>query len=1065
MDMHQQGEDSKRNAEPAKLDGSFVPPRHWIGPEELEASYWNDPKIQEKRGQEFYEKPVEFVEKIDKMDKEGIVRRDFLTVMGASMAMASFACARRPVQKIIPYVVKPEEITPGVANWYASTCQECSSGCGTLVKTREGRPIKLEGNPEHPMNKGALCAKGQSSVLSLYDPDRLKNPVARGRKDGSQRDVSWNDVDSYISGKLKSVMAKSGQIRVLTGEVSGDSTRRLVREFLAAAGMPATAHVEYEALGLEEISEAQRLSYGTAVTPRYFFEKADFILSLGADFIGTWLSPVEHSQAWSKNRKLQNQNPAQAKLSKLVTFEPTLTITGSNSDERYPVRPGDELKIAMAVAHVLIMVDGRSALARDTAVAAILQTYSPEKVAAEIGLEGGATVIKKLAHDLWENRGKSLVIGGGIQSKTSHAVSLQIAVNLLNSVLGNEGVTVDGTAEIGFPQKGFSGLAQLIAEMKAGKIQTLIIQGTNPAYTLPANTGFQEALKNVPTVIMVSERVDETGLLADFVLAEHHSLENWGDANPRKGLYSLQQPTISPIHTTRSFQDNLLTWAKALGTAKSGLISQAPDWHEYLRGNWRETLYKSSGAVGTFEVFWEGVLRAGVFETSKGSPTARNLKTDSVKTIPPYSAANNDLLLTLYPKVSMGDGRSGNNAWLQEMPDPISSVTWDNYLNVGPALAKKLGLGADDVVEVKTGDVSAQLPVHIQPGMHPQAISAAVGYGRRSVGKVGNKAGVDVYPFIKSKDGALAFSGTSVTVRRMGSYYRLASTQWHTASENRPIINDITLKQFKHNPAAAMHTDPHLRLETVPTLWPKHEYKSYRWGMAIDLNSCTGCGACVLACQAENNVPVVGRDQVRVSRQMHWIRIDRYYSGNPESPDVIFQPMLCQHCENAPCETVCPVVATVHDDEGLNLQVYNRCVGTRYCQNNCPYKVRRFNFFDHWKAYSGTMNMVWNPDVTVRTRGIMEKCTFCTQRIRDAKDKAKDAGERVKDGDFKTACQQTCPTEAIIFGDMNDPQSRVSKMADAPQAFRSLEVLNAKPAISYMTKVRNKDAVGGAEHV
>lgn len=1063
MENHQH-EESKVN--PSSPE-SFVPPRHWIGPEELEASYWSSAEVKEKRGQEFYEKPVEFVEKIDKLDKEGLVRRDFLTVMGASMAMASFACARRPVQKIIPYVVKPEEIVPGVPNWYASTCKECSSACGVLIKTREGRPIKLEGNSDHPLNHGALCSRGQASVLGLYDLDRLKAPLLRTRSTGVSREGAWQEVDQAIQSKLNAASAQGKQVRVLSGAVGSESTRRLVREFLSNFSAGEGAHVEYEALGLEELSDAQKLSYGTALVPQYSFDRAELILSLGADFLGTWLSPVEHAHDWSKGRKLRDKNPAHAKLNKLICFEPTMTVTGANADHRYPIRPGDELSIALALAQVILSSDTSSALSKDVALKNTLQAYTPEKVASDIGLENGAAVLRKLAAELSANRGKGLVVAGSIQSKTSNALALQVAVNLLNSVLGNEGSTVDGTAAYSAPEKGFSGLSRLIAEMAAGKVEVLIVYRTNPAFTLPQKAAFQEALKRVPTVVVISDREDETGLLADFILPDHHYLENWGDANPSKGLYSLQQPAIAPIHSSRSFEDSLIVWSKASSSKKAGLAQQSEDWHEYLRGNWKETLYKESGSAGTFEQFWEGALRAGVYESKAGkaAKTARTFKAESLKALPAApSTGAAEITLALYQKVSQHDGRNANNAWLQEMPDPITSVTWDNYLNLAPSLAKTLSLQTDDVVEVKTSEGSVELPVHIQPGMHPKVISAAVGYGRRSVGKVGNLSGVDVFPLTRVQGSDVVFSGTTASLRKTGKYYKLASTQWHFATENRPVINDITLAQFKKNPASAIHTDPHLRIET-PSLWPVHEYKGYRWGMAIDLTSCTGCSACVIACQAENNIPVVGRDQVRVSRQMHWIHIDRYYSGNPENPEVIFQPMLCQHCENAPCETVCPVVATVHDDEGLNVQVYNRCVGTRYCQNNCPYKVRRFNFFDHWKSYQGTLNMAWNPDVTVRTRGIMEKCTFCTQRIREAKDHAKDAGEKVKDGDFKTACQQTCPTDAIVFGDINDPQSRVSQMNSSPQSFRVLETLNTKPSVSYMTKVRNQESVGGAhEH-
>ena len=1052
-------ENTNEKSTAEQKETSFVPPRHWRGPEELDASYWTDSSNLEKRGQEFFEKPVELIAAIDRMDKAGIARRDFLTVMGASMALASAACARRPIHKIIPYVVKPEDVTPGIANHYATTCQECSAGCGVVAKTREGRPIKLEGNELHPVNSGALCARGQASLLSLYDPDRLRSPVMRSRPGKTaSHEVTWSEADKAIAGKLKS----ASRVRVLSGPLTGESTLRLIREFNAA--FKDGRHVEWEPLASDDLVESQVLSYGTAVIPAYHFDRAKMVLSLGADFLGAGLSPVEHSRDWHKARKLDSKAGANQKFAKLVVFESAFSITGGAADERYPVRPGDELKVALAVAHELVIVSKHSGFASDPALTAILAGYTSQAVAADLGIEKGAEKIKKLASELWENRGKSLVVAGGITGRAKTGTALQVAANLLNSVLENEGATVDGLGEATAYRASYSAMIKLIQEMSAGLIDVLVLYRTNPAYGPPQSAGFEEALAKVGTVISIADREDETGRLADFVLPDHHYLENWGDANPRRGVYSLQQPTISPIYDTRSFQDSLLSFEKAAALNVAALSKASVDWHAFLMGNWRETLFRSSGSVATFEQFWEGALRTGVLEVGAGRAASRTWKSASVGLLPKFSVTQTPagkVWLGLYSKVSMGDGRSANNAWLQELPDTISSNTWDNYLNVGPALAKKLKVKQDDVVEVSTGSTTVQLPVHVQPGIHAETVTVAVGYGRRAAGKVGSDAGVDVFPFVQIEGGHAQFSGHAVSIRKTGKVYRLASTQWHTASENRPIINDVTLSEFVKNPAAAQETDPELRMHEVPSIWPSHQYKGHRWGMAIDLTSCTGCGACVLGCQAENNIPVVGREQVRNSRQMHWIRIDRYYAGSAEQPDVVFQPMLCQHCENAPCETVCPVLATVHDDEGLNIQVYNRCVGTRYCQNNCPYKVRRFNFFDHWKSYEGSLNMVWNPEVTVRSRGIMEKCTFCVQRIRDGKDKAKDAGEKVADGMIKTACQQTCPTDAIVFGDLNDPNSRVSKLQKDPRAFRVLETINTKPVISYMTKVRNKEAAAG----
>jgi len=621
---------------------------------------------------------------------------------------------------------------------------------------------------------------------------------------------------------------------------------------------------------------------------------------------------------------------------------------------------------------------------------------------------------------------------------------------------------VDGTAQP-FTKVGgrYSEVAKLISEMSSGAVDALIVYRSNPIYSLPAAAGFKQALEKVPLVISISDREDETSLLSDFVLPDHHFLENWGDAMPKKGVVSIQQPTLAPIHSSRSYQDSLIALTKAAGLKPKGMLASASatSWYDYLRANWKENVLKG----GSFDVSWENVLRDGVVKNSgSGSSSSRSFRASALASVPSFSKAGDGLVFASYEKIGMGDGLRANNPWLQELPDAITTATWDNYAAISPALAKKLALKSDDVIEISGVSGKIALPVYVQPGLHSSVVAVAVGYGRTAAGKVGNEVGRDVKGFATVVGNRLAFSGATVEIAKTGRRYQVATTQWHNATEDRPIVNDLTLAQFKANPKEANHTDPHLRMGEVPSIWPKFEYKGNRWGMAIDLTACTGCSACVIACQSENNIPIVGRDNVRKSREMHWIRIDRYYSGSPENPDVVFQPMLCQHCENAPCETVCPVLATVHDNEGLNSQIYNRCVGTRYCQNNCPYKVRRFNFFDHWKAYEGSMNLAWNPDVTVRTRGIMEKCTFCTQRIRDVKDKAKDEGRKVKDGELKTACQQTCPTDAITFGNMNVSEHKVTPWKNDDRAFQVIEILKTVPAISYLSKVRNKE--GGAKH-
>ena len=859
-------------------NSQFTPPRHWIGPEELEPSYWNDVHTQEKRAQEFFDKPIETISKIDQSDKSGLARREFLTLMGASMAMAGLSCARRPVHKIIPYVVQPEEITPGVANWYASTHPE--TGLGVLIKTREGRPIKLEGNPDHLLSRGALPGRVQASVLDLYDQDRLKEPLAHPRSGVGKTSGDWKQIDASILARLKKV--GRGKMRILSRPMIGDSTRRLAGEFLSTFGSGAQSLVEYEPLNHDEVSKSQAECYGSSVFPQYDFTKAEFVLSLSSDFLGTGDASIQNAADWSKGRKLKSKNVSHAKLSKLVCFESVFSVTGANADERFPIRPGDELKIALALAHELIVNQKKSRFTLDSRVVSALSSYSPEKVAAEIGISGGAHSLNHLAQGLWESRGKSLVIGGGVSAKTENALALQIAVNLLNSALENEGVTVDGVARARVNSaSGFAGLTGLISEMISGQVDAIIIHGVNPVYDLPKSFGFLSALNRVQTVIVVSEREDETAKLADYVLPEHHFLENWGDAHLQKEFYSLQQPAIAPLHSTRGFEDTLISLAKGSGQGVSGLLSRASSWHDYLKTNWQETIYKNYGISGNFEQFWEGVLRQGVFDgySARGGlarVSARAFNTDSLSHVPVFQPLQTGIYLALYSKISMHDGSQANNPWLQEMPDPISTVTWDNYLNLSPALAGKLGVEKNDVIRLSNGESSVDVPVIIQPGMHASAVSLSLGYGRTAAGKIGNGVGVNAYAFVQSIKGQEVFSGFSVSVAKTGKFYKLGETQWHHASENRPIINDITLDEFKSNPATANHTDPHLRMETVPTMWPVHEYKGARWGMAIDLNSCTGCGACVIACQAENNIPVVWRDNVRVSREMQWMRIDWY---------------------------------------------------------------------------------------------------------------------------------------------------------------------------------------------
>ncbi len=1044
----------------SKNKKDFEAPRHWVDLDELTPAYWENEKSQEVRGQEFFKKPVETIALIDRLDKGGLERREFLTIMGASMALAGLGFARKPIHKIIPYAVQPIEIKPGEATWYATTYNDGVESYGVLVKNREGRPIKLEGNPDHPVNKGKLNARGQAALLDLYDPDRLRGPMSGARTGGEAgfKTLTWAEVSPEIQKAFKQA-AGSGKVRVLSGYLNGVSQRQLVHEFLGA--FSDGEHIEFAPGAAETILEGQWAAHGTAEIPVYRFDKAKVVLSLGSDFLQTGLSSVEHARQWAQRRKLNDAEHHRADLSKLYCFESTVTVTGANADERFALRPGDEVRVGLAIAREISTRYGGSLSGLGDA----LGPHTVERVAEQIGGLVTAEKLRAIARDLWEHRGESLVIAGGVHSGGNTALGLQVVAGVLNELLGNEGKTVGGTGLT--RELGGRAYENLIKQMEAGQVSVLVTYRSNPAYWDPR---FLKASRNVKTLIAVTDRLDETARVADFALPDHHFLENWGDAQTRPGVFSLQQPAIGPLHDSIAFEDMLIKWARQGDLAVKGLAGQivsdsTAGWHEYLKARWKQAGSSLLGGLA-FEMFWEKALETGVVGAGVGDLKARRFQTSALGLLPKgVTDAKGAVYLALYEQTGIRDGTTANNAWLQEVPDPITTATWDNYLNIAPSAAAKMGVTEHDVVRVTAGDFECELPAHIQPGMHGSVVSAAIGYGRTAAGKVGNKIGVNVYGFVRFDGGRTQFSGFEAKLTKTGRRYEVAMTQAHHRTMNRPIVNDITLAAYRKKPGEESHTKPHLRMENVPSIWPSFEYKGNRWGMTIDLTSCTGCGACVVACQSENNVPVVGRDRVRVGREMHWIRIDRYYSGSDEAPDLIFQPMLCQHCENASCETVCPVLATTHSDEGLNDMTYNRCVGTRYCQNNCPYKVRRFNFFDHWMAYDKPLDLAWNPDVTVRTRGVMEKCTFCVQRIHKAKNEARKENRALREGDVVTACQQTCPTDAIVFGNTNDPKSQVSKFKAEARAFRVLEDLNNKPQISYLTKVRNKAAESNDEHV
>ncbi|MBF0491523.1 MAG: TAT-variant-translocated molybdopterin oxidoreductase [Deltaproteobacteria bacterium] len=1037
-----------------------------------QAKYWTS--IGQRLQTEAYKQAVgkEFLEAPEKQNLTDMDRRSFLKVMGAGLLFASAACYRRPVEKIIPYVNRPEEVVPGVANWYSSTCGECAASCGIVVKTREGRPIKLEGNELNPLNQGGMCARGQASILNLYDPDRLKFPVAL--TEGKAQEIKWADLDQKIQAALSEASQKGQKIYLLTGVVNSPSTLKLISEFSKV--YPQTQQVSFDAIVPEEVSQAQKLAYGPALAPTYKMEKAKLILSFGADFLGTWISPVQFAKDFAKARRVENGS-----MAKLAVVESVLSLTGSNADAYLAVSSGDELWVALGLLNEILVQKKVSRYASELGLAVALAPYSLSEVSKKTGLRLEA--LQKLAKDLLEAEGEVLVLGSALKAK--NAVALELVAALLNSILESDGKTVDYRQTSNQSKSSLVDLLALIQDMKDSKVGALIVAGVNPVYVLPPSLGFKDALKKIPLVVSLADRVDETAELAHFVSPAAHYLEAWSDAEPRKGVISIAQPVVSPLYQTRSFQDSLLTWAKL----------PAKSWYEFLKENWKNEIYASHVQGRSFEVFWEESLKSGVVldENSGDDLPSRPFTVSALLEKIPAQISSAGLSLAFYPSYAVLDGRSSNNAWLQELPDPLSKLTWENALSVSVKKSSELSLKDGDVVRVKGQGFDFEVPVIVQPKLSTEMLTLAMGYGRKKAGRVGSNIGVNVAPFQKVEANSLVWTGFPVEITKTGAHSPLAQTQGHHNLEvgessltNEPgnelplarkneVIKELNYEEYRKNQGRSEEEQE----GPLPSMWDSHEYKTYRWGMAIDMSACTGCNACVIGCQSENNIPTVGKDQVIRGREMQWIRIDRYYSGEIENPDVSHQPMLCQHCENAPCETVCPVLATVHSDEGLNSMVYNRCVGTRYCANNCPYKVRRFNFYDYakkflekyeWKDndYSGDflsfgkqpkyeelVNLVLNPDITTRSRGVMEKCSFCMQRIRDSKDKAKAENRQVRDGEIKTACQQTCPSNAIVFGNTNDPHSEISKIRKNPRGYSVLEEINVKPQVTYLKKMRN----------
>ncbi len=958
----------------------------------MSETYWrsiseleNPEAAAEQAGREFPEGASEL--------PEGVTRREMLMLLGASLSLAGLASCRRPVEKIVPYVSAPEEVIPGVPRRYATTMPFGRSAYGLVVESHEGRPTKVEGNELHPASLGRSSVRIQASILGLYDPDRAQH-VTHGGQPSAWADfvAAWKELDKKHSADQGAGLA------LITPSFSAPTRARLLEAFK-------TKYPKARVAVHDPVSDENALAATSRpLQPVLHLEKAAVIVALDCDFVGSDPEDVRHIAGFAAGRQRAIDGQP---MNRLWVVEAAHTLTGAMADHR--ARAASRAIPAVAAA-IAARVGGGSA---------------PEVP----GIEG--RFLDALAKDLKANRGSSVVVAGRGQPPSVHA-----AVLALNLALGNVGstITYHDTTDSALPSRG--SLATVTSAMAAGAVETLVILGGNPAYDTPADLGFGAACKKVANVVALSTHADETAKLASWSIPVAHYLESWDDARAVDGTLSVVQPLILPLFGGKSATEVL------------GLLATGEDkpGHDLVHDTWARAL----GAVNV-EGRWNRVLHDGVLAGSATPavvPTA-GLSASEASGVSTSNPSNGGVEVHFRPSPYLHDGRYANDGWLQELPDPVTKLTWDNPALLSPATAASLGVRDQDLVTVTVRGKSLTLPAAVVPGQADGTVVLTLGYGRESAGRIAKGVGFNAYA-IRSSESPDVDAGTIV---KAAGHATLATTQEHGAMEGRPLIREGTLEEYKKDPAFAQEMAEVPKLES---LWTEKPYDTgHQWAMTIDLNSCVGCNACVVACQSENNIPIVGKDQVRRGREMHWIRVDRYYAGAPEKARMIFQPVPCMQCENAPCEQVCPVAATVHDDEGLNVMVYNRCIGTRYCSNNCPYKVRRFNFFNYTKDTPELLKLVQNPDVTVRSRGVMEKCTYCTQRINAAKLDAKLAGRTLADGDVRTACQQACPASAIEFGDLRDPKSRVAAGKKDPRNYALLAELNSKPRTTYLARVRN----------
>jgi MoCo/4Fe-4S cofactor protein with predicted Tat translocation signal len=1011
--------------------------RHWRGLDELATSA----EFQETLEREFPEEHG--------LWRDPVTRREFLLLMGASFAFAGMTgCApQAPVGEILPYARQPEQLVSGKALRFATTFTLGGFATGILVKSHEGRPTKIEGNPDHPASLGATDAFMQASILDLYDPDRSQAITYRGQP------RSWSEAQIAIRKSLNNLKSKQGTgLAILTETISSPT----LAEQLAGEGMalrqdfPNARWCQYEPTHSSGRHEGSRIAFGKAVDTIYDFAAADIVVSLASDFMANSGAHLRYAREFMTRRQTAIRSHGSA-MNRLYVVESCPTVTGAAADHRIPIRATDVAQFA-------------------TQLAAELQILDRQSAATQYSHWVGA-----IARDLKAHRGASIVITGDGQPPMVHAIA-----HALNDALGNVSRTVTYIEPVQSTLRDqLADLAELTTQMSAGKIETLLILGGNPLFNAPADLEFANHLQRVPLRVHLGLYQDETAAQCDWHLPQSHFLEAWGDARAFDGTASIQQPLIAPLYDGLSTHEVLSALFEPAGRAG----------YEIVRDYWRRNWLKSN-SEDDFETGWNRALHDGFIADTASEPRADlKVNSDWSRGIPQLSADSSELEIAFQADPTVFDGRFANNGWLQELPKPVTKITWDNAVLLSPNMAQQLGItqqvgvnggehgqGLTDLVELELNGRTLRAAAWIVPGHAENSATLHFGYGRTAAGHIGNGTGFNAYTLRTS---AAPWFSTRVKIRKLNERYTLACTQVHHSMQGRDPVRAYTYDRYKQDPDILLKSlDEHhqeYQRELVPkstasatdgvpapnphslTLYPGYDYSppKNKWGMAIDLSSCIGCSGCVVACQAENNIPIVGKTQVTRGREMHWLRIDRYYEGAKENPASYFQPVPCMHCENAPCEIVCPVGATVHSADGLNDMVYNRCVGTRYCSNNCPYKVRRFNFLEYADFTTESLKLGRNPNVTVRSRGVMEKCTYCVQRIRAAQIDSEVSGQAIQDGDVVTACQAVCPTNAIVFGDMNDANSRLAKMKAEPLNYGLLAELNTRPRTTYLAALRN----------